>query len=103
MLLSLAVAATVLASPPPAEVASLLAKGAVFLVIGQVETSAARPFNPPSGAAETKEGAFLGGVLTQLAVVRPHRSAAGAPPSLQMVVLVTPMRDRLGFCAFGTF
>jgi len=103
MLLSFAVAVTVLASPAPVETANQPPKGAVFLVIARAETSAALPLHAPSAAPEAKEGSFLGGVLAQLAVVKPHRSEGGAPPGLQMVLLIAPMRDRIGFRAFGSF
>lgn len=103
MLLSLAVAATVLASPPPMEVASQVPKGAVFLVIGPGDAPAAGVLHRTSGAPESRPEAFLGALLGQLAVVKPHRSGRDTPPTLQLFVLIAPMNDRLGFRAFGSF
>ena len=103
MLFSLAVAATVLASPPPLEMASQLPKGAVFLVIDSGDAPAVAGLRRPSALAESPPEAFLGGLLGQLAVVKPHRSGRDAAPSLQLFVLLAPMGDRLGFRAFGSF
>jgi hypothetical protein len=103
MLLPLAVAATVLASPPPLAVASQLPKGAVFLVLPAEEVSAVSPAPPPGAAREPRPEAFLGGLLGQFAVVKPHRSAPGAPPGLQMFVLVAPMKGQVGVHAVGSF
>ena len=103
MLVSLAVAAAVLASPRPMPVASALPKGAVFLVLGAEESTAMLP--PPTAAAAAEPGpaGFLGGWLGQLAVVKPHRSHPGAPPSLQLFVLVAPMKGQVGVHAVGSF
>lgn len=103
MLFSLAVAATVLASPPPLAVASQLPKGAVFLVIGPGDTSGAAAQPSPSAPAESPPTAFLGGFLGQFAVVKPHRSGRDAPPSLQMFLLIAPMRGQVGVHAIGSF
>ncbi|HZJ55651.1 MAG TPA: hypothetical protein VFD38_16035 [Myxococcaceae bacterium] len=103
MLVSLAVAATVLASPPPLVVASQLPKGAVLLVLGAEDSTAVLARAPAAADAELRPGAFLGGLLAQFAVVKPHRSGRDAPPSLQMFVLVTPMKGQVGVHAVGSF
>ncbi|HVP61369.1 MAG TPA: hypothetical protein VMT11_12455 [Myxococcaceae bacterium] len=103
MLFSLAVAAMVLASPPPLVVASQLPKGAVLLIVGLAESADAAPRPPPSAPVESPPGAFLGGLLGQLAVVKPHRSGHDAPPSLQMFLLIAPMKGRVGVHAIGSF
>jgi len=103
MLFSLAVAATVLASPPPVVMASQVPKGAVFLVIGPGDGPAAEVLSRTSPPAEARPEAFLRGVLDQLAVVKPHRPDRDAPPTLQMFVLIAPMKDQVGIRAFGSF
>jgi hypothetical protein len=103
MLVSLAVAATVLASPPPLAVASQLPKGAVFLVIGPGEPRGAASLPAPSAPVESPPGALLRGFVDQFAVVKPHRSGRDAPPSLQMFLLVAPMKGQVGVHAVGSF
>ncbi len=103
MLVCLAVAATVLASPPPMVMASQLPKGAVFLVIGPGDTPAAPALPSPSARVESRPGAFLWGFLDQFAVVKPHRSGRDEPPTLQMFVLVAPMKGQVGVHAVGSF
>jgi hypothetical protein len=103
MLVCLAVAATMLASPLPSSSASQLPKGAVFLVIDSDEGSAARTGSSARPSAEPPAGAFLGGFLDQFAVVKPHRSGQGHPPTLQMFVLVAPMKGQVGVHAVGSF
>ena len=100
MLVALTVAATVLASPPPLEVASQLPKGAVFLVLPAGE-SLPHPSISTPGVSEP--GPFLGGLLDHLAVVKPHRSSPGAPPGPQLFVLIAPMKGQVGVHAVGSF
>jgi len=103
MLVCLAVAATVLASPFPEAVASQLPKGAVFLVIDSNEPAGARSGRSESHTAEPSAGAFLGGFLDQFAVVKPHRSRQDQPPTLQMFVLIAPMKGQVGVHVVGSF
>lgn len=103
MLVSIAVAATVLASPPPLVMASQLPKGALFQVIGPAAPAIAAPLASPSPQAESRPGALLGGFLEQFAVVRPHRSRQDTPPTLQMFVLIAPMKGQVGVHALGSF
>ena len=103
MLASLAVAATVLASPAPLSVASQLPKGAVLLVLEAQVPSTLLPHAPVAADTEPRPGAFLGGLLDRFAVVKPHRSGPDAPPSLQMFVLVAPMKGQVGVHAVGSF
>lgn len=103
MLVALAVAATVLASPPPLEVASQLPKGAVFLVLPAGEAPSTLPHRSISTAVVSEPGPFLGGLLDHLAVVKPHRSSPGAPPGPQLFVLIAPMKGQVGVHAVGSF
>jgi hypothetical protein len=103
MLVPLAVAAAVLASPPPLAVASQLPKGAVLLVVGAEDSAAVLPRAPAAADAGPRPHAFLGGLLDRFAVVKPHRSGRDAPPSLQMFVLVAPMNGQVGVHAVGSF
>jgi hypothetical protein len=103
MLVFLAVAATVLASPLPGSAPSQLPKGAVFQVIDSDETPAAASGRPASRVEESPSGAFLGGFLGQFAVVKPHRSRKEDAPTLQMFVLVAPMKGQMGIHVVGSF
>ena len=102
MLVALAVAVTVLASPPPLAVASQLPKGAVFLVLAPGEASAALPLpslttdrarvrRVPGGLA----GAPCGGEAT------PPRPRCLTGP--QLFVLLAPMQDQLGVRCVASF
>src|SRR5262245_51285620 len=103
MLACLALAATVLASPPPLETASQLPKGAVCRVLGRVDQAAnpTLPRHPP--VAEPGPQPFLWGWVDQLAVVKPHRGGPTTPRTLQMFLLVAPMKGQVGVHALGTF
>ena len=103
MLVPLAVAATVLASPPPLVTASQLSKGAVLLVLPSEDPRPALPRAPAAADGEPRPEAFLRGLVDQFAVVKPHRRGPNAPPSLQMFVLVTPMNGQVGVHAVGSF
>ncbi len=103
VLFSLAVAATVLASPPPLAVATQLPKGAVFLAIAPGEPHVPASLSARAGAVESPPGEFLGGFLAQFAVVKPHRSGRDAPPSLQMFLVIAPMKGQVGVHAIGSF
>ena len=98
MLVALAVAATVLASPAPPAASTAPPKGAVFLVIDAQESAA-----PASPGTTPRPDAFLGGVLAQFAVVKPHRAGPDGPPGLQLFVLVAPMKGQVGVHAVGSF
>ena len=103
MLLPLAVAATVLASPAPPSPSTPPPKGAVFLVI-DADGSAVGLARPPARSAPTpRPDALLGGLLDRFAVVKPHRTGPDAPPGLQMFVLVAPMNGQVGVQAVGSF
>src|SRR5215472_12428195 len=101
MLVSLAVAATVLGSPFPGPAASSLPKGAVFQVIDSDEAPAAAPGRSSARVEASPGGAFLGGFLDQFAVVKPHRSRRDDAPTLQMFVLVAPMKGQVGVYVVG--
>jgi hypothetical protein len=103
MLVALAVAATVLASPSPAGPANLLPKGAVFLVSSSEEPAIAVPRTSATASTSLRPEAFLGGLLAQFAVVKPHRTGPAASPGLQMFVLVAPMKGQVGVHAVGSF
>ena len=103
MLVSLAVAATVLASPFPGPGASPLPKGAVFQVIDLDEGPAAASGRPASRAEVSPTDTVLGGFLGQFAVVKPHRSRKDDAPTLQMFVLVAPMKGQVGVHVVGSF
>lgn len=103
MLVCLAVAATVLASPPPMAMASQLPKGALFQVFEPGDAPAAPPLPSPSRPVDPGAGAFLGGWLDQFAVVKPHHPGRARPPTLQMFVLIAPMKGQLGVHAVGSF
>lgn len=103
MLVALAVAATVLASPPALATASQLPKGAVLLVLRSEDSPRALPRAPAAAGGEPRPEAFLGGLLERFAVVKPHRRGPDAPPSLQMFVLVAPMKGQVGVHAVGSF
>lgn len=103
MLLPLAVAATVLASPAPPSPSTPPPKGAVFLVI-DADGSAAGLARPPARSAPTpRPDALLGGLLDRFAVVKPHRAGPAAAPGLQLFVLVAPMKGQVGVQAVGSF
>jgi hypothetical protein len=103
MLVCLAVVATVFASPLPDVSTSRLPKGAVFLLIDSTDAATAASRRSPSSPVESPAGAFLGGFLDQFAVVKPHRSSRDAVPTLQMFVLIAPMRGQVGIHAVGSF
>jgi hypothetical protein len=103
MLVAFTVAATVLASPPPLEVASQLPKGAVFLVLPAGDAPSALPHPSISTSVVSEPGPFLGGLLDHLAVVKPHRPGRGAPPGPQLFVLIAPMKGQVGVHAVGSF
>ena len=103
MLVCFAVAATVLASPLPTVMASQPPKGAVLLILGPGDPLAAPALRSPSAPAESRPEAFLGGLLGQLAVVKPHRHGRDEPPTLQMFVLIAPMKGQVGVHAVGSF
>ena len=103
MLVALAVAATVLASPAPPAASAAPPKGAVFLVIDAQESAAGLARAPASPDTAPRPDAFLGGVLAQFAVVKPHRAGPDGPPGLQLFVLVAPMKGQVGVHAVGSF
>jgi len=103
MLVPLAVAATVLASPAPLATASQLPKGAVLLVLRSEDSPPALPRASAAANGEPRPEPFLRGLVDRFAVVKPHRRGPGAPPSLQMFVLVAPMKGQVGVHAVGSF
>jgi hypothetical protein len=103
MLVALAVAATVLASPAPPAASTAPPKGAVFLVIDAEESAAGLARARASAGTAPRPDAFLGGLLGQFAVVKPHRAGPDAPPSLQLFVLLAPMNGLVGVHAVGSF
>lgn len=103
MLFFLAVAATVLASPPPVVVAAQLPKGAVFQVIDPVDATVGATLRVQSGGRDTETDTLLGGLLAQLAVVKPHRSGGDVPSTLRLFVLIAPTNGQVAIRAFGSF
>ena len=103
MLVLLTVAATVLASPAPPMPSAPPAKVAVFLVLDPEDPAAGLARGSPGAAPTPRPEAFLWGLLDQFAVVKPHRSGPHASPSLQMFVLVAPMKGQVGVHAVGSF
>jgi len=103
MLVALAVAATVLASPAPPTSAVSPPKGAVFLVLDGAAPAAGLARVSPSAPPARRPEAFLGGLLDRFAVVKPHRTGPDAAPGLQMFVLVAPMNGQVGVQAVGSF
>ncbi len=101
MLFVLAVAATVLASPPPLGLAAQLPKGAVFQVIDPVDATGGPTLRRQSGGRDAEPGTVLEGLLAQLAVVKPHRS--GRPSTLRLFVLIAPTSGQVAIRAFGSF
>lgn len=100
MLFVLAVAATVLASPPPLGLAAQLPKGAVFQVIDPVDATGGPTLRRQSGGRDAEPGTVLEGLLAQLAVVKPHRSG---PSTLRLFVLIAPTSGQVAIRAFGSF
>ena len=103
MLVALTVAATVLASPPPLQVASQLPKGAVFHVLPSGQAPSTLPHRSLSTAVVSEPGPFLGGLLDHLSVVKPHRSSPAATPGPTLFVLIAPMKGQVGVHAVGSF
>lgn len=103
MLVLLTVAATVFASPAPPTPSAPPAKVAVFLALDREDPAAGLARVPPSGPVTPRPEEFLGGLLAQFAVVRPHRSGRDVPPGLKMFVLVAPMKGQVGVHAVGSF
>jgi hypothetical protein len=103
MLFSLAVAATVLASPAPPASSISPPKGAVLLVLDAESPAAGLARVSPGAAPAPRPEAFLGGLLDRFAVVKPHRTGPAAAPGLQMFVLVAPMNGQVGIHAVGSF
>ncbi len=103
MLLSLAVAATVLASPAPPAPSTPPPKGAVFLVIDGESSAAELARAPARTGSAPRPDALLGGLLDRFAVVKPHRTGPDAAPGLQLFVLVAPMKGQVGVQAVGSF
>ena len=103
MLVALAVAATVLASPAPPAPSVSPPKGAVFLILDAEIAKSDLAHVSPSADAAPRPEEFLGGLLAQFAVVRPHRPGPGESPGLQMFVLVAPMKGQVGVHAVGSF
>jgi len=103
VLVLLTVAATVLASPAPPGTPASPPKGAVFLVLDSEQPAAGLARGSPDPDATQRPEAFLGGLLAQFAVVKPHRSGPTAAPGLQMFVLVAPMNGQVGIHAVGSF
>jgi hypothetical protein len=103
MLVVLAVAATVLASPAPPAPSDSPPKGAVFLVLDAENVKPALARVSPGADAAPRPEEFLGGVLAQFAVVKPHRTGHGEAPGLQMFVVVAPVRGQVGVHAVGSF
>ena len=103
VLVLLTVAATVLASPAPPGTPASPPKGAVFLVLDSEHPAAGLARGSPGPDATQRPEAFLGGLLAQFAVVRPHRRGPDATPGLQMFLLVAPMKGQVGVHAVGSF
>jgi hypothetical protein len=103
MLFALTVAATVLASPAPPAPSVSPPKGAVFLVLETEDAAAGLARISPSTSTAPRPEEFLGGVLAQLAVVKPHRTGPGAAPGLRVFFLVAPMKGQVGVHAVGSF
>ena len=103
MLVALTVAATVLASPAPPAQSVSPPKGAVLLVLETGDAAAGLARVSPSRDAAPRPEEFLGGLLAQFAVVKPHRTGPGESPGLKMFVLVAPMKGQVGVHAVGSF
>jgi hypothetical protein len=103
MLLPLAVAATVLASPAPPVPSNAPPKGAVLLVIDAGEPGTRLESLPTRTGAVARPDVFLGGLLDRFAVVKPHRTGPDAAAGLHLFVLVAPWRGQLGVQAVGSF
>ena len=103
VLVLLTVAATVLASPAPPGTPASPPKGAVFLVLDSEHPAAGLARGSLDPDATQRPDAFLGGLLAQFAVVRPHRRGPDATPGLQMFLLVAPMKGQVGVHAVGSF
>jgi len=103
MLFALAVAATVLASPPPLGLAAQLPKGAVFQVIDPADATSGPTLRRQSGGRDAEPNTLLEGLLTQLAVVKPHRSGRDGPSTLRLFVLIAPTSGQVTIRAFGSF
>ena len=103
MLVSLAVAATVLASPAPPAPATAPPKGSVFLVIDAAEAGTRLASPPAAAGSAARPDAFLGGLLDRFAVVKPHRTGPDAAAGLHLFVLVAPWKGQLGVQAVGSF
>ena|SRR5690349_2798634 len=103
MLVSLAVAATVLASPAPPAPPTAPPKGSVLLVIDAGERGARLPSPPAGTGPAARPDAFLGGLLDRFAVVKPHRTGPDAAAGLHLFVLVAPWKGQLGVQAVGRF
>ena len=103
MLLPLAVAATVLASPAPPAASNPPPKGAVFLVIDAEGSAAGLARSPARTAPAPRPDALLGGLLDRFAVVKPHRRGPDAAAGLQLFVLVAPIKGQVGVQAVGSF
>ena len=103
MLFVLAVAATVLASPPPPGLAAQLPKDAVFQVINPLDATGGPTLRRQSGGRDAEPETVLEGLLTQLAVVKPHRSGGDGPSNVRLFVLIAPTSGQVTIRAFGSF
>jgi hypothetical protein len=103
MLVSLAVAATVLASPAPPVSSNAPPKGAVLLVIDAAKPGTRLESRPTGAGPAERPEAFLGGLLDRFAVVKPHRTGPDAAAGLHLFVLVAPWHGQLGVQAVGSF
>ena len=103
VLVLLTVAATVLASPAPPTPSAAPAKVAVFLVLDSEDPAAGLARVSPGADPTPRPEAFLGGLLAQFAVVKPHHPGRDTSPGLQMFVLVAPMKGQVGVHAVGSF
>ena len=96
-------AAMVIASPPVTTLATEMPRGAVLRVITVGDASASLTPKSMRAGEESRPAAFLRGLVDQLAVVRPHRSVPDQPPTLQMFLVVAPVKGQVCVHAIGSF
>jgi len=103
MLLSLAVVISVLGSPFPGTTEMQPPKPALFHVYGPDEAAGTPRLPTVSAPLGADERGWMGRLVDHLAVVKPHQAGTAQPSTLQMFVLVAPMKGQVGVQAFGSF
>ena len=103
MLLSLAIAASVLGSPVPQATETQPSKPALFQVSSLEEALGGARLPAVSTPVDTEDRGWMGRLVDHLAVVKPHQTGRAQPSTLQMFVLVAPMKGQVGFRAFRSF